>query len=177
MIISHVKTMCFSILVIDDDSESLPQLRETLELENHQVKMAQTGAEALQLLETFTPDLILAALDLPDIKGLDLLGQIRLRLPQTPLIFLSAHAQAIDILGGLDLGAEDYIMKPVRSRDLLRRIRRTLARTAEAGVPAYVQAWPDNILELGQFPVKPEPDSFHQRGLDRSFWLYMRGSA
>lgn len=122
------KATQLTLLMIQDEYSVSPVLRQMLELERIQIRTVANGLEALNLLDNLTPQLILADLDLPGLNGLDLLSQIKAQLPQTPIIFLSALMTESEILRGLELGAEDYLLKPARPVQVLTRIRKLLAR-------------------------------------------------
>ena len=106
------------ILIVEDDTSILMGLKFCLEQENFLVSTAVTGKEALEKIrEPF--DLILLDLNLPDMNGFDILKQIE----NIPVIFLTANDEEVSIVQGLDMGAEDYITKPFRTRELISRMR------------------------------------------------------
>ena len=111
------------ILIVEDDTSILMGLKFCLEQENFLVSTAVTGKEALEnIREPF--DLILLDLNLPDMNGFDILKQIE----NIPVIFLTANDEEVSIVQGLDMGAEDYITKPFRTRELISRMRAVLRR-------------------------------------------------
>lgn len=111
------------ILLVEDDTSILMGLKFCLEQENFLVSTAITGKEALEKIqESF--DLILLDLNLPDMNGFDILQQIE----NIPVIFLTANDEEVSIVQGLDMGAEDYITKPFRTRELISRMRAVLRR-------------------------------------------------
>ena len=111
------------ILLVEDDTSILMGLKFCLEQENFLVSTAITGKEALEKIqESF--DLILLDLNLPDMNGFDILQQIE----KIPVIFLTANDEEVSIVQGLDMGAEDYITKPFRTRELISRMRAVLRR-------------------------------------------------
>lgn len=111
------------ILIVEDDTSILMGLKFCLEQENFLVSTAVTGKEALEKIrEPF--DLILLDLNLPDMNGFDILKQIE----NIPVIFLTANDEEVSIVQGLDMGAEDYITKPFRTRELISRMRAVLRR-------------------------------------------------
>ncbi len=111
------------ILIVEDDTSILMGLKFCLEQENFLVSTAVTGKEALEKVkESF--DLILLDLNLPDMNGFEILKQIK----NIPVIFLTANDEEVSIVQGLDMGAEDYITKPFRTRELISRMRAVLRR-------------------------------------------------
>lgn len=111
------------ILIVEDDTSILMGLKFCLEQENFLVSTAVTGKEALEKIrEPF--DLILLDLNLPDMNGFDILKQIE----NISVIFLTANDEEVSIVQGLDMGAEDYITKPFRTRELISRMRAVLRR-------------------------------------------------
>lgn len=110
------------VLVIDDDAMIRKTVRMTCEREGYSVQEAEMGAEALARVESFRPDLILLDLMLPDVSGFDVCRDIRRMGSRVPIIILSAKTEEIDVVVGLEIGADDYIVKPFRPRELLARI-------------------------------------------------------
>ena len=113
------------IVVIEDDSDLLALLKYNLEKEAFSVIGSQTGKGALDLCRRVRPDLILLDIMLPDSDGLDICKGIRndLELAQVPIIFLTARASETDRIVGLELGANDYMVKPFFIRELIARIK------------------------------------------------------
>ena len=125
------------IVVIEDDTDLFALLKYNLEKEGFQVGGSQTGKGALELCRRTRPDLILLDIMLPDSDGLDICKAIRndTELMQVPVIFLTARASETDRIVGLELGANDYIVKPFFIRELIARIRLQFRSQA---VPARV---------------------------------------
>ena len=113
------------IVLIEDDSDLFALLQYNLEKEGFQVAGSQTGRGALDLCRRVRPDLVLLDIMLPDSDGLDICKGIRndAGLAQVPIIFLTARAAETDRIVGLELGANDYIVKPFFIRELMARIR------------------------------------------------------
>jgi DNA-binding response OmpR family regulator len=113
------------IVLIEDDSDLYALLKYNLEKEGFTFAGSQTGRGALDLCRRVHPDLILLDIMLPDSDGLDICKGIRndRELAQTPVIFLTARASETDRIVGLELGANDYIVKPFFIRELIARIR------------------------------------------------------
>jgi DNA-binding response OmpR family regulator len=101
------------------------------EKEGYEVLEAENGTEGLRQVEVGRPDLVLLDLMLPDISGFDVCREIRKQGWRVPVIILSARTEEIDIVVGLEIGADDYITKPFRARELLARIAAHVRRVRE----------------------------------------------
>jgi DNA-binding response OmpR family regulator len=129
------------ILLIEDDTDLFALLKYNLEKEGFMLTGSQTGKGALDLCRQTRPDLILLDIMLPDYDGLEICKAIRKDpdLLNTPVIFLTARASETDRIVGLELGANDYVVKPFFVRELIARIKlqfrtqTTPARVLEAG--------------------------------------------
>src|SRR5512133_2795272 len=128
------------ILLIEDDSDLFALLKYNLEKEGYSLSGLQTGRGALELCRQVRPDLILLDIMLPDSDGLDICKGIRKDpdLAATPIIFLTARASETDRIVGLEIGANDYVVKPFFVRELIARIKlqfrnQAPARVMEAG--------------------------------------------
>lgn len=115
------------ILIVDDEQELVNTVADYLNETGFQPLRAYNGQSALALFEENEPALVILDLGLPDIDGLDVARRIRAR-SQVPLIMLTARAQEIDRLVGLELGADDYIVKPFSPRELMLRVQAILRR-------------------------------------------------
>jgi len=113
------------IVLIEDDTDLYSLLKYNLEKEGFSLAGSQTGRGALDLCRRVRPDLVLLDIMLPDSDGLDICKGIRndTELSQTPIIFLTARASETDRIVGLELGANDYIVKPFFIRELIARIK------------------------------------------------------
>jgi two-component system alkaline phosphatase synthesis response regulator PhoP len=124
------------ILVIDDEEDILELVRYNLAKEGYSMEGVTSGEEALAGVKAWLPDLILLDLMLPGVDGLDLCRQLKsdIKTAHIPIIMLTARSEDVDIVLGLELGAEDYITKPFSPRVLIARIRAVLRRgRQEAG--------------------------------------------
>lgn len=119
------------ILIVDDEEDVLELVRYNLEKNGYAVVTAATGEEALEKVRTQTPDLIVLDLMLPGVDGFNVCKQLKGN-PKTehlPVIMLTAKGEEADIVTGLELGADDYVLKPFSPKVLIARIRRSLQRT------------------------------------------------
>lgn len=116
------------ILVVDDEEKIVEVIKSYLQKENFQVYTAYNGRQALELYNDIRPELVILDLMLPDICGEDLCRQIR-STADTAIIMLTAKVEEVDILNGLSIGADDYVMKPFSPKQLIARINAVLRRT------------------------------------------------
>jgi DNA-binding response OmpR family regulator len=123
------------VLVVDDE----PTVREVvagyLRRDGHTVSEAADGPAALALLESEPPDLVVLDMMLPGVNGLDILRRIR-QMGDMPVIMLTARAEESDRVAGLELGADDYVVKPFSPRELAARVNGVLRRAAPKSAPA-----------------------------------------
>jgi len=138
------------ILVVDDDAALADLLAYNLRNAQYEVQTAGNGREALRLAREVHPDLILLDLMLPEIDGLDVCRALRKDSP-VPLIMITARGEETDRVVGLELGADDYIVKPFSMRELLARVRAVLRRSALAGAEAT-----DRLQLPGGLQIDPE---------------------
>lgn len=118
------------ILVVDDEKDIVELLRYNLEKEGYKISSAFSGEECLENVKTDLPDLILLDLMLPEIDGLDVCKFLKnnAQTSHIPIIMLTAKGEETDIVLGLELGADDYITKPFKIRELLARVKAVLRR-------------------------------------------------
>jgi DNA-binding response OmpR family regulator len=125
-----------TILVVDDEPAIVQVIRERLEREGFGVRAAGSGATALDAVAEGSPELIILDLMLPDQDGFEVLRHLRRGRDDVPVIILTARDDDIDVVIGLELGADDYIAKPFNPRELVARVRAVLRRRAEAQILA-----------------------------------------
>ena len=116
------------ILVVDDDKNICELLRLYKEKEDFAVELAYDGRRALELFESFSPDLILLDIMLPELDGWQVCREIR-KHSQCPIIMLTAKGEVFDKVLGLELGADDYVVKPFETKEVIARIKAVLRRT------------------------------------------------
>lgn len=134
-----------AILVVEDERDIRDVLRRYLERAGFATLTTGSGAEALRLLEESAPDLVLLDLGLPDIDGLEVLRAAR---PQTPVIVLTARAGVEDRIHGLQLGADDYVVKPFSPTEVVLRVQAVLARGTPASATQGPQSYGDGLLVI-----------------------------
>lgn len=116
------------ILVAEDDLEIAGPLVRTLQAEGYSVALVSDGLSALEKAKSTKPDLIVLDLGLPNMDGLDVCRSLRAQKLDMPILILTARTSELDLVVGLDAGADDYIMKPFRSSELLARLRALVRR-------------------------------------------------
>ncbi|MCE5311885.1 MAG: response regulator transcription factor [Nitrospiraceae bacterium] len=117
-----------NILVIDDDPDILKVLKANLELNNYRVATASNWAEGSSMIAGSVPDLIILDLMLPDKDGIDICKSIKADHPGLPIIMLTAKDKISDKVTGLESGADDYMVKPFETAELVARIKACLRR-------------------------------------------------
>ena len=127
------------ILIVDDDENIAELISLYLNKECFDTRIAGDGETALTMVEEYNPDLILLDLMLPGMDGYEVCQQIR-RTHETPIIMLSAKGEVFDKVLGLKMGADDYIIKPFDSNEMVARVRAVLRRTKRPEEPAVAEA-------------------------------------
>jgi two-component system response regulator RegX3 len=122
-----------TILVVEDEESFVDALVVGLEREGFRVHVARDGLLGLALFDEVQPDLVLLDVMLPRLSGLDVCRSIRAR-SQVPIIMVTARSSEIDTVVGLEVGADDYVSKPYRLRELVARMRALLRRSQGGGV-------------------------------------------
>src|SRR5689334_20834699 len=141
------------ILVVDDEPQITRVLRTTLSAQRYEVRVADGGEAALEIMKGWTPDMVITDLAMPNMDGLTLTKELRAR-SQVPIIVLSVKEDERTKVHALDVGADDYVTKPFNSNELLARIRANLRR-------APVDTPPVSVIEAGDFRIDLEAHSVH----------------
>lgn len=146
------------ILLVEDEASLHEPLSFLLRREGYDVAVAETGTDALDLFDTDGADLVLLDLMLPGIPGTEVCRQLRMT-SMVPIIMLTAKDSEVDIVVGLELGADDYVTKPYSTRELLARIRAVLRRNATAE-----EDEDDGIIEVHNIRMDVERHTVTVRG-------------
>ena len=141
------------VLLVEDEASIAEPLAEAIAREGFETKVAGTVAESLALAAQLEPDLVLLDVMLPDGSGFDVCRELRQR-SRVPIIMLTARGEEADRVVGLELGADDYVVKPFSAREVVARIRAVLRRTEAA--PGRDESKPIEIGELRLDPAKRE---------------------
>ena len=134
-----------SVLVVDDDLPILRMLERTLEAEGYATRAVADGGAALAAIERAVPDLLVLDLGLPGLDGLAVCRRVREKGLSVPILVLTARDAVADRVAGLDAGADDYLVKPFASEELVARLRALLRRGAE---PDELLAFDDIVLDV-----------------------------
>jgi len=123
----------WQVMIVDDEPDNIEVVAETLEYWGAQVKTAENGKEALDVLESFSPNLILTDLSMPVMNGWELRSRVKSnpQLAYTPILAVSAHAIAGDQERALEAGFDGYLTKPINIHTLLDNIRTSLSKFVE----------------------------------------------
>ncbi len=130
-------TAAARVLVVEDDEAIADVLRRSLRAEGHDVRSAADGVEALTEAEQFVPDLVVLDLGLPRLDGVEVCKRLRAD-SDVPILILTARTETDDRVSGLDMGADDYLVKPFERQELLARIRALLRRRPPRGSASMV---------------------------------------
>ena len=145
------------ILIVDDDNNIAELISLYLTKECYDTEIVNDGEDALKAFETYNPNLILLDLMLPGIDGYQVCREIRSK-SNVPIIMLSAKGEIFDKVLGLELGADDYIMKPFDSKELVARVKAVLRRyqpvkQEEPSIEIKCVEYPDLIVNLSNYSV------------------------
>jgi len=146
-----------SVLVVDDEPSFTEALSVGLRREGFEVRTAADGRAALAEINEAEPDLVLLDVMLPGMSGLDVCREIR-KQSRVPLIMVTARAEEIDAVVGLEVGADDYVAKPYRMRELVARMRAVLRRASEQSPPSQPPGPPSQPSDLLPQPQLIEGD-------------------
>ena len=141
-----------TVLIVEDNDVLRDGLEEILSIEGYYTVTAADGREALSKMEAVTPDLILADIAMPVMDGFELCSAVRDRSAWVtiPFIFLTARAETADIIAGKNLGAEDYLVKPVGREELVTNVRSRIARTSQLKIAQLKQAYLASLTALAK---------------------------
>jgi two-component system response regulator RegX3 len=154
------------ILVVDDEQSYRDALAVALQREGFLVETAADGPEAIERFDATRPALVLLDVMLPKISGIDVCRELRAR-SRVPIIMVTARNAEIDAVVGLEVGADDYVTKPFRLRELIARVRASLRR-----VPAGEQeADPAEVIEIGDIRLDAGRHEVFVRGTPLAFPL------
>ncbi len=151
-----------TVLVVEDEPTFVEALTVGLKKEGFRVQVARDGAEALLVFDAVRPDLVLLDLMLPKVSGVDVCRELRSR-SKVPIIMVTAKGSEVDTVVGLEVGADDYVTKPYRLRELVARMRAVLRRAAERA-PDRVPGTGDEVLAAGDLVLDPDRHEVSLRG-------------
>lgn len=146
------------VLVVEDDARIARLIRANLTVSGFAVTLCQSGEEALRLVDETNPDLILLDVMLPGVDGFTICQRIR-EFSQVPIIMVTAKDDPADRVRGLDLGADDYLVKPFVVEELLARVRAVIRRSR-----ASEDAKTPSVLDLGPLSVRLAENKVYRNG-------------
>lgn len=140
------------ILVVDDDYNIADLLRLYLEKEMYEVATAYNGKKALEVFYAATPDLVVLDIMLPELDGWEVCKQIR-KVSRIPIIMLTARGETFDKVLGLELGADDYMVKPFDPKELVARVKAVLRRTNGTESTREEVVYPNLVVNKSDYTV------------------------
>lgn len=158
-----------TVLLVEDEESFIDALTVGLKKEGFRVEVARDGMEALTKFDTTQPDLVLLDVMLPKISGIDVCRQLRKK-TQVPIIMVTAKGAEIDTVVGLEVGADDYITKPYRLRELVARMRAVLRRVPNESTMTVADL-DGNTLVVGEVTLDPDQHKVLVRGSEVSMPL------
>ncbi len=147
-IAGHTGQMCAEILVAEDDTRQAELIRRYLAHEGHRVAVVHDGKAALDLTARQQFDLIMLDVMMPQVNGLNVCRTLRAS-SDVPIVLLTARSLEDDVIVGFDLGADDYITKPYRPREMVARVRTLLRRSTDT------KRRTDAVIEIGDLTIDP----------------------
>lgn len=145
----------YKIVVIEDEDKIARMIKDYLEKEGMTVFLARDGTGGIELIKRYSPDLLILDLMLPDLDGLEICRRLRQE-ENIPIIMLTARAQETDRVVGLEMGADDYIVKPFSLAELAARIRAVMRRTGEQQKAEGKNKEEAKILTRGELHIDVE---------------------
>ena len=164
-----------TVLVVDDEPHIRAVLRGYLETDGYRVVEAGSGDEALDLVHTQDPDLVLLDVMLPGLDGLEVLRQVR-RTSQVPVILVTARAEEVDTLIGLAVGADDYVTKPFSPREVTARVGVVLRRTAGRTPPDGALRFEGLSIDPGRREITVDGEQVTLSSLEFDLVVTLAGS-
>jgi diguanylate cyclase (GGDEF)-like protein len=153
--------MAIKILIVDDDPDIRDVLKLTLSEENYEVFEAKDGEEALKLIHTKTPNLVLLDYKIPKIDGREVCRRVKkdILLSHLPIIMVTGKGDINDKVGGIEAGADDYVVKPFEPKELLARIRMVIRRTERDLEANPLTRLPGNVSILNELSHRIESNA------------------
>ena len=152
-----------TVMVVEDEASFVDALSVGLAREGFRVIVATDGAQALEMFDAAAPDLVLLDVMLPKVSGLDVCRELRKK-TRIPIIMVTAKGAEIDTVVGLEVGADDYVTKPYRLRELVARMRAVLRRHDTPEVESQVTA--ASVVRVGDVMLDPDEHRVSVAGVD-----------
>lgn len=144
------------VLVVDDEQSIVTLLQYNLEQAGFDVITAMDGEEGKRLAEAESPDILVLDLMLPKLDGMEVCKQLRQEKIMTPILMLTAKDDEFDKILGLELGADDYMVKPFSPREVIARVKAILRRTQVQGEASEENVKNDSQINIGKLTIYPE---------------------
>jgi len=141
------------LLVVEDDPRISDVLEYALKADGYEVQTIQRGRDAIEMAKTCAPALIVLDVGLPDIDGFEVCRAVR-KFSEVPIIFLTSRSDEIDRVVGLEIGGDDYVVKPFSPRELLARIK-AIRRRHERGTVSPIEVEEEDELRYGSIAIDP----------------------
>ena len=158
-----------TVFVVEDEESFVEALQIGLTREGFRVEVATDGIEAIERFPIVRPDIVLLDVMLPRASGVDVCRQIRAQ-SSVPIIMVTAKASEIDTVVGLEVGADDYVTKPYRIRELVARIRAQLRRSA-MDTTGEIERPSTSTIRVGEVALDPEEHRVAVKGAEISLPL------
>jgi len=152
--------MKVKILVVDDDAHIAELITLYLNKEGYQTEEARTGRQAVEMFPSYSPHLVLLDLMLPEMDGYQVCQEIR-KMSSVPIIMLTARGETFDKVLGLEMGADDYIVKPFDPKELMARVKAVLRRYDSKGAKPRQVVLPNLAINQSNYTV-----TYHGRELE-----------
>ncbi len=161
------------VLVVDDETQITRVLRTSLSVQHYDVRTANDGEMAMEIMKDWTPHLIITDLSMPNMNGIQLCRRVRMN-SAVPIIVLSVRNQEEQKIQALDAGADDYVTKPFSMNELLARVRANLRRApkAEPTLPEWIEVG-DFRIDLATRVVNVKANPVHLTPKEFDLLLYM----
>jgi DNA-binding response OmpR family regulator len=144
---------CGKIMVVDDDSNICELLRLYLEKEDFEVTIASNGAQALETFDREKPDLILLDIMMPVLDGWQVCREIRKK-STCPIIMLTAKGEVFDRVLGLELGADDYVVKPFEAKEVVARVKAVLRRSGKSQQKSKIVQFENIYINMENYELR-----------------------
>jgi two-component system KDP operon response regulator KdpE len=160
------------ILVVDDETQITRVLRTSLSSHAYDVRVANDGETALEIMKDWTPDLVITDLSMPNMDGLELTRRVRAT-SSVPIVILSVRGEERTKVQALDAGADDYVTKPFGMEELLARVRVSLRRSSSAEMDASTINAGDFAIDLAAHRVKVQGREVHLTPKEFDLLVYL----
>ncbi len=146
----------YKVLVVDDDESIVELLKYNLEKDNYDVRTALDGMKAVEIARQFAPDLVLLDIMMPKMDGVETCRQLRgmVELEKTFIIFLTARSEEYSEIAAFDVGADDYITKPIKPRALMSRLNALFRRDTKKSAPTNLITVRDLVIDRTSYVVR-----------------------